>query len=193
VVYSRQIKGKEYSFGVSGRLYRSNVLLYDHQTETLWSQLMEKAVAGPLAGTELTRLPSSRIRWHSWQARHPDTRVLSTDTGFSRNYRKDPYEGYARVGSLWFPVGNVRTDLSAKERILGVETDSASKAYPLEWLRIRPGVFEDTVGATTVSIEVNNEGEVVSVTGPLGNPLPHLFAYWFAWQAFHPETQVWRP
>jgi hypothetical protein len=117
VVYSSRINGKNYTFGVSGRLYKSNVLIYDHQTESLWSQLMETAIAGPMVGTKLKKKPAERTSWKHWLEKHPQTMVLSTDTGFDRNYDVDPYEGYYRALGLMFPVGDVRTELKPKEMV----------------------------------------------------------------------------
>jgi hypothetical protein len=190
-VYSRKVGEKEYTFGVSGLLYKSNVLLYDHQTESLWSQLMEKAIAGPLAGHELSKMASTRTTWKTWTKKHPHTLVLSTDTGYGRNYSRDPYEGYYRVADIWFPVGNVRKDLSPKEMILGLEIKERARAYPLSVLRQRPGTVKDEIDGMMVQIVVNANGQVVDVMDDLGNAIPHIFAYWFAWQAFHPRTTVY--
>jgi hypothetical protein len=93
---------------------------------------------------------------------------------------------------MMFPVGDVRRDLSAKERVLGVEVKQTAKAYPLEWLRANPGILNDQVGGETIHIEVNLDGDVVAVKDQKGNSIPSTFAYWFAWQAFHPDTSVYR-
>ena len=190
MVYSRKIEDEIYTFGISGRLYKSNVLLYDHQTESLWSQIMEKAVAGPMAGNSLVKLSSSRMKWKSWQTKHPDTQVLSDDTGYTRNYSQDPYEGYYRIGRLMFPVGNVRKDLSPKERILGIDIQSNAKAYSLANITRQPGILQDTIGETLIRIDISKDHEVTEVTDSNGNSIPYIFAYWFAWQAFHPDTDV---
>lgn len=163
MVYSRNIDGKTYTFGVSGRLYKSNVLLYDHQTESLWSQLLEKAVSGALVGKHLRKLPSNRTSWKTWSKRHPDTLVLSTETGYYRDYSRDPYAGYYRVGTIWFPVGEVRKDLSPKERVIGIEVKNETRAYPLAQLQKKPGITADSLGGEYIHIEVSSEGEVVAV------------------------------
>ncbi len=77
-MYDRTVNNKELTFGVSGLLHENNVLFYDHQTESLWSQLKEAAVTGPLTGTHLTALPSVTTTWKAWRTQHPDTLVLST-------------------------------------------------------------------------------------------------------------------
>jgi hypothetical protein len=192
VVYSREIDGKIYTFGISGRLYKSNVLIYDHQTESLWSQLMEKAVTGPLAGKRLKTLPSTRSSWKAWKKKKPGTLVLSTDTGYERDYGGDPYKGYYQSLGIWFPVGEVRKDLSPKEMVLGIEVGGKARAYPLAELRKRSGTIRDEVGGEPVQITVTPDGEVTGVLDRDGNPIPPTFSYWFAWQAFHPETTVYR-
>jgi len=178
------------TFGISGRLYKSNVLLYDHETESLWSQLKSQAIAGLLAGTQLGQIPSSRVSWEKWTQLYPHSTVLSDQTGYDRDYGRDPYEGYYRVGTIWFPVGEVRRDLSLKDRVMGVEIGSDSKAYLLEDLVRKKGVVTDRIGDVQIRIRVSDQ-EVVSVTNEQGEPIQHLFAYWFAWQAFHPQTDVY--
>lgn len=191
MVYSSQIDGQTYTFGVSGRLYKSNVLLYDHQTESLWSQLKHTAIAGPMVGTELLRIPASRTSWKRWREEHPQTRVLSTDTGYDRDYDVDPYEGYYRALGIMFPVGDVRTDLPAKEMVLGIEIAGAAKAYPLSLLKDKGAGFSDQVGEIPIRIILSPDAQVIDVQNAQGQPIPVVYAYWFAWQAFHPETGVY--
>ena len=97
MVYSGKVEDKVFTFGVSGRLYNSNVLIYDHQTESLWSLLKETAIAGPMVGRKLKKIPVKRTTWKHWLKNYPQTKVLSTDTGYHRNYKFDPYEGYYRT------------------------------------------------------------------------------------------------
>jgi hypothetical protein len=153
---------------------------------------MEKAIAGPLAGEGLSKMASTRTTWKTWTKKHPHTLVLSTDTGYRRNYSQDPYEGYYRVADIWFPVGNVRKDLSPKEMVLGIEIKGQARAYPVSILRQKPGTVKDKVNETLVQIVVNTNGQVIDVMDDLGNTIPHIFSYWFAWQAFNPKTSVYR-
>ena len=191
MVYSRRVGDRELTFGVSGRLYRSNVLLYDHQSESLWSQLLEKSVTGRHAGDELTSLSALRVSWGTWRQRHPDTLVLSTETGYRRNYRNDPYEGYYRTGSIWFPVGPVRRDLSPKTRILGVRVNGQARAYPVTALQEAGGTVVDQFGDQKVVIDIDGNGEIISVRDGRDRPLVPVYVYWFAWQAFYPDTTVY--
>ncbi|NIO03068.1 MAG: DUF3179 domain-containing protein [Proteobacteria bacterium] len=153
---------------------------------------MEKSIAGPLAGKNLKKITSIRTSWKSWTERNPQTTVLSTDTGYERNYSRDPYEGYYRSLGIWFPVGDVRKDLSPKEMVLGIEMGREARAYPLSKLKEEPGLLRDKLGEETIQIEVAPDGGILRVTDNHGEEIPSIFAYWFAWQAFHPETTVYR-
>ena len=190
MVYSRIVNDQVLTFGISGRLYKSNVLLYDHQTESLWSQLKAQAISGDLVRQQLQPIASVRMGWKKWKQEHPQTTVLSNQTGYNRDYAIDPYKGYYQIGSLMFPVGKVRLDLSAKDRVLGIAIDGVAKAYPLERLQKNHGILTDQVGQTQVFIEVSPEGDVVAVRNASSEEIPHMFVYWFAWQAFHPKTAI---
>lgn len=177
-------------FGISGKLYKSNLLLYDHQTQSLWSQLLEKSVSGPMVGKLLKKYPSVRVKWKNWLKKNKNTLVLSDQTGYIRDYSTNPYKGYYRLGRIMFPVGNVRKDLPAKKRILGIVIDGNARAYPITSLPRNVMTVEDTIGKTFIRIHINEDGEVINVTNDKGNPVPYIFSYWFAWQAFHPDTTV---
>lgn len=192
MVYSSRIDDQTLTFGVSGRLYKSNVLIYDHQTESLWSQLKETAIAGPMVGKKLTKISTKRISWKRWLEKHPRTKVLSTDTGYDRDYAIDPYEGYYKALGIMFPVGDVRTELPAKALVLGIEIDGIAKAYPLSMFAQKADGFKDQIGGNPIRIILSEEGQVVDVLDGQSRSIPVIFAYWFAWQAFHPQTAVYQ-
>lgn len=192
-MYDRKVKDQELTFGVSGRLYNSNVLFYDHQTESLWSQIKEEAVTGPLTGTRLTALPSTTTTWKAWRQAHPDTLVLSTKTGFHRDYSHLPYQSYANSPQIMFPVEHRDPRLPAKEKVVGVQVEDTSKAYPLSALQLLAQPLKDTVGGKALTITYQPEGlSATVVETATGKPLPAVTAYWFAWATFHPETKVYR-
>ena len=192
MVYSAKVDRKTYTFGVSGRLYKSNVLIYDHQTESLWSQLKETAIAGPMAGKKLDTIPATRTTWKRWLERYPQSEVLSIDTGYARNYEIDPYEGYYRSMGIMFPVGDVRKDLPAKEMVMGIEVNGTAKAYPLAQFGQKEMVLEDNIDRQPVRILISKDGQVVDVQDQQRRSIPSVFAYWFAWQAFHPDTAIYK-
>ena len=90
-----------------------------------------------------------------------------------------------------FPVGDVRRDFSAKERVIGIEVGRHSKAYALDTLTIQPGVIDDQIGDTAIQIIISSEGEIVAVRDEKGQDITATYSYWFAWQAFHPDTEVY--
>jgi hypothetical protein len=191
-VYDRNVKDKELTFGVSGLLYESNVLLYDHQTESLWSQLKEEAVTGPQTGTRLAAIPSVTTTWKAWREQHPTTLVLSTQTGFHRDYNRSPYLAYAKSPHSPFPVKNEDPRLSPKEKVVGVSIGDAHKAYPLKLLRERQAPLEDQIGKTKVKIVYSPEADSAQVLeAASGRLLPSVVAYWFAWATFHPDAPVY--
>ena len=178
-------------FGVSGLLYNSDILLYDHGTESLWSQILAHAIGGPLRGTELTLLAASNTTWRDWLHRHPDTLVMTTNTGYARDYTRSPYLRYAKRSRLYFPVSNVNRKYHNKEMVLGVTVGGAAKAYPFKELEAHEeSRFEDKIGDKGIVIEWSAKEQTARVLDAHNREIPSVLAYWFAWYAFHPDTEV---
>ena len=192
VAYLARVKGMEVSFGVSGLLYNSDVLLYDRQTESLWSQIMSRSVSGPMKGTRLKMLALTHTNWADWKASHPDTLLLSRQTGFRRDYDKDPYSGYENSSGTWFPVKKKDPRFHPKERVLGVELDGLFKAYPFSELSKTSGAVTDTVAGQVVTLVYNEKADSARIVGSDNREIPAITSFWFAWYAFHPETEVYR-
>jgi hypothetical protein len=193
MVFSAMAADLNFTFGVSGLLYNSDVLLYDRQTGSLWSQVLSMAITGPLKGMTLPSLPTSHTTWRDWSERYPDTLVLSTDTGFKRNYRRSPYLNYARTSRLMFPVENKNKDFRNKDLVLGITANEVTKAYPFKELeKNQQKKFEDSVGGTTITVEWFESEDFARILDDTGQELPSVIAYWFAWYAFHPDTDVFR-
>ena len=191
VVFAAETGGRKLEFGVSGLLYNSDVLLYDRQSESLWSQVLAKAVTGERKGETLAVVPSRMTSWHDWRERHPDTAVLSERTGYARDYGRDPYAGYLESPEIFFPVAHTDSSYHPKEVVLGVEVGGQYKAYPaseLEGLDSMPLVDEVNGTALTVSWDARSGSGSVAVAG--GDAYPFIQGFWFAWYAFHPDTAV---
>lgn len=186
------IGGRRFEFGVSGLLYNSDVLMYDRQTDSLWSQLMSQAISGRMKGERLVQLPVSHTSWQDWLSRHPETTVLSDDTGFRRNYRMDPYPNYGRDGRLYFPVSHSSNEYGRKEPVMGLELTGKFKAYAFKELRKGAPRFKDEVGGIELHVEFDKEHETARILNADGDELPTTIAYWFAWYAFHPDTEVYK-
>ena len=182
-------------FGVSGLLYNSDVLLYDRATQSLWSQILATAISGPLKGTRLQPVPLTHTSWVDWRRRHPATEVLSTDTGFERDYVRDPYAGYDRIQRLMFDVQHRDDRFPLKEWVLGLQVNGVPKAYPFSALARTVdarGELSDTVGGKKLRIRYDRAHGTAEAFDDQGRLLPGTMAYWFAWVAFHPKTEVLR-
>jgi len=190
--FHRQVKGKTYTFGVSGLLYQSDMLMYDHQTESLWSQLEMTAVAGPLTGAVLSHVFLEHTTWEAWRQDHPTTKVLSTQTGHRRDYSRDPYLGYAGRMDLMFPVNHENNLHHPKEWVVGVEVDGVAKAYPFVELDKTSGQIRDQVKGSTIFIEFDPQARSAVVFDRHHQPIPSVMAYWFAWYAFHSDTLIFQ-
>jgi hypothetical protein len=187
MVFDRRAGGRERSFGVSGLLYRSDVLMYDRETGSLWSQLAMESVSGPAAGARLVWLPSEHMTWQAWRQRYPDSEVLSPDTGFRRDYGGTPYASYFASDEPMFPVPKSRTELPDRALVVGTIVGGEAKAYPVEDLR-SVEALDDHVGGTPVVVRYDADSRRPEVSGPEGEQLPSVVVFWFAWQGFYPET-----
>ncbi len=128
-VFERIINGQEVEFGTSGKLYNSNLLMYDRLTESYWSQALGMAVKGELTGYQLNLVPFDVITWGDWKKLHPNTMVLTTDTGHIRSYATDPYGNYYTEPRIMFPVEHSDDRMHPKEIIIGFNLDDTYKAY----------------------------------------------------------------
>ena len=142
VAVDRRAGERVLTFGTSGRLYRSALVMYDRQTQSLWSHFTAEAIAGVLTGTTLTTYPVATVSWLDWRAAHPDGLVLSRDTGVDRDYGRNPYPGYDDVDEPPFLFEGEPDDrLAAKERVVGLGLDGEPMAIPQADLAER-GVLE---------------------------------------------------
>ncbi len=181
-------------FGVSGMLYNSNVLMFDRggKPEGLWSQLKAQAVSGPQAGQTLRTLPVELTTWADWHARHPETKVLSTKTGHTRDYKINPYVRYFDRPGLVFPARPKSDRLPEKEKILGVwAADGTAKAYRISAFadRREPVQFRDRIAGRSLTLRYEPQSRGLRVV-EADKGLEWMYSFWFAWYAFHPKTEV---
>ena len=160
VVYDRTVNGDVLLFGNTSALYESDMVMLDHQTGSYWVQVSGHAVVGTLTDTQLEALPSQMSPWGQWQTLHPETQVLSRETGFSRNYSRDPFIGYAaqlnRTGQFAFPVSEAGRDarLEPGALILSVQLNDEIHAYPIG--NIDLNVIHGEIGDTAVTIFIQS-------------------------------------
>ena len=207
LVFGRRVGGRTLDFGTTGNLRNSDLVMYDRQTESWWQQFGAAGIVGRYAGARLDVLPSRIVAWAQFRRDHPRGLVLSRDTGHSRPYGQNPYEGYdeARSGPI-FPSAHADDDrLSPKERVVLFERGSESVAVPFSTLaerrvvrvevgghrllvRWRPGVASAldspliSLGRDVGSAEVRENGRLVEFDQP----------FWFTVAAFRPNTRIIR-
>lgn len=128
--WNRVVNGQETTFGVSGFLYNTNLMPFDRATDSYWSQMRLDCVNGDLIGTKIETFAVIETTWKTWQEMYPDSKVLSTNTGFARSYGIYPYGDYrVNDNNLIFPIDTDDGRVPRKERVLGIEVGSNAKAY----------------------------------------------------------------
>ncbi len=142
--WDRVIDGTETTFGVSGLLYNTNIIPYDRETDSNWSQLLLKSVNGKLKGTTAKTYNLFETTWKTWKQMYPFTKVVTTETGYNRNYGRYPYGSYKTNDNLIFPVSNNDSRLKPKERVLGVIINDDAKAYRFDKSNTSNKVMTDT-------------------------------------------------
>ncbi|KAG1694650.1 hypothetical protein GQR58_006653 [Nymphon striatum] len=186
IVYAADFDGKAHKFGVSGLLYNSDVLLYDRQTETLWSQILSKGISGELVNKKLAVIQSAHTSWASWKEQYPETKVLSDKTGFSRDYDRSPYGSYDKDVSTYFPVAFKSKRYHPKERVLGITVNDKQKVYPFAELskyanENNKTSLNDTFEGQELTLEFDMENRDGSFKNANGDVVTSTNTFWFAW------------
>lgn len=187
IVFNATIDGTPEKFGVSGKLYESNLLMYDKTTESLWSQIIGEAVVGDRTGEKLSVYPSQVMSFKQASGKYPSMDVLSKETGYSRSYDVSPYGDYDTNDKIYFPISINDTRLPAKEIMYIVNIDDHSVAFKRsalsesETAAVSVGDKKITAQIVAGEIEVkNNEGKII----------PGYTAMWFSWAIHHQKDGI---
>ncbi|MCE2529138.1 MAG: DUF3179 domain-containing protein [Acidimicrobiia bacterium] len=179
----------------SGLLSRSNKMMYEYHTRSMFDTFTGQAVSGPLREAAV-RLPQTTMvtsRWGEWKAANPQTLIVAEDGGIGRSYPEDPLRGRDDHGPI-FPIGDWDDRLPVQEKVLGVliyEGGSPTAvAFPVAEAQatLRRGGTVEHEG-----IVVTLDGGGLRALGPDGVETPTHESFWFAWSQFHPGTELWRP
>jgi len=176
VAYNVMANGQPRVFGVSGLLYKRNLLLYDHETDSLWSQIAGMAVTGELAGTPLELLPITQTTWARWKSEHPQTLALSFHTGFRREYSMDPYRDW----------------IMDRRPALAVIVNGSVQLYPFSELKKAGTPFTDDIAGVQLTILFDSRDQTATVHGPNAEPIPHFVAFFSDARAFYPDAPVFK-
>ncbi len=176
IVYDPVVHGRRFTFGVSGLLYRRNLLLYNRQTHSLWSQLGELAVTGPLAGTKLRLFPARETTWRDWRKGYPHTQVLSFQTGFLRDYRRDPYASF----------------FLNRVPYLIVVASGQSKIYPSAQLKKKTRLGGGSFAGRHYQVQYQRRPRTAETIPLDGKPLAQFVSYLFDARTFFPKARVFK-
>lgn len=183
--------GTPTTFGTSGQLYNSNLVMYDRATDSMWPQLFGTAVRGARRGERLRELPGAiTTTFGRWKRKHPDGVVLSTDTGHARSYGVSPYGSYDTQEGTIFPVRFEDDRYPQKKVVVGVRWNGATLAIPKDEHRQRREASAE-VGGRKIVVRFDEELDAVRVVDrATSEPLVAYDVMWFAWYAFNPKTAV---
>ena len=221
IAYERVLDGKAVEFGTSGKLYRSDLVMYDRLTETYWSQVLGQGIRGELAGVKLKTVPMDTVQWKDWKALHPETLVLSRDTGFPQYQAAGRYDitdlyGTGRPGFAGIGVDFRDTRLASNAIVYGVEINAQAKAYEESAVR-SARLINDEVGGQKIVVVwdealqagkifrtmhafsfdngiIVDENKNAWTVARMESELERINSFphfWFAWAAFFPGTALY--
>ena len=179
---NRRLSGDATTFGVSGLLYNSNLMPYDRETRSYWSQMKLQSVTGPLAGEDFAYIPVVETTWETWKELYPETKAVSEQTGHNRSYGSYPYGSYRTSGSLIFPVDNEDNRFHKKARVHGIQVGNSAIAFSIELFPFEltainhsfAGTDIVTVGSSDKNLAVSygrdHEGRTLRFDVVRGNP-----------------------
>lgn len=189
IVYNRNVNGREINFWVSGKLYNSNLLMYDTHDETLWSQSLWEAVVWDQLWTKLSVVKLQLMNYREFQENFPNGTVLSNDTWYNRHYGEIPYGNYDDSHDLYFPVsGSWDIRYHPKKLFYIVSHDGQSFAFAWDELReewtweiqLWEDIYKATFSWGVVNVTLNSE------------IIPGYFEMWFSWINHNPESKnIW--
>lgn len=163
IAWSRIINGQETTFGVSGLLYNTNLIPYDRATNSNWSQMKMLSVNGSLIGRQAETFHIIESSWKTIRQTYPNSKVVTTATGFSRSYGTYPYGDYkTNNGLLIFPVSPDDSRLPRKERVLGVLINQTTRAYRFENNGSDISLINDNLAGKSIAVIISKDRNIIS-------------------------------
>jgi len=185
----REVGGTVTEFGVAGVLYNSDLVLYDRKTNTIWDQIEAKGIVGPMTGVELDLVPIGVARWSKWRTAHPDTEVLSRDTGLDGDYSTDRYVDYRQHNRIIFPIVNQSDAIHPKTVVFGYLLDDTYVAYTEKLLEAAGG-YKHEFNGRSLQASIAEDGSATLMDLDSGETFTPVRLFWFAWYTFHPDTEL---
>ena len=145
-----------------------------------------------MTGKKLTAKPYTLSKWKKWKKKYPHTLVLSTDTGYRRDYSRDPYESYYQSPLAFFGFKKEVPGLPEKELVLGIEYEGIKKAYPLSLLKNLKPPLKDKILGKEITIHFDKDVEEVYGIDENDERIQGIVTYWFVWYDFHPDSAIFK-
>lgn len=188
------------TFGVSGKLVNSNLIMYDRSSDSYWPQVLGRAINGAAYGRELEEFPIAWTTWERWKKKYPNTKVLSRETGFVRNYSEngDPYgsytkdeKGYYASDSIIFRPINEDKRLPAKTVVVGIRDKEGNAVAILKNSLRKQKTIETKLGEKTIVVTYDPDLDFhQAIIKDVRERINSFDAMWFAWIAFYPDTRL---
>lgn len=199
-MYVRAINGQTLTFGVSGLLWRENLVMYDRQTNSWWAQATGAAIDGKFKGATLKMYPNfSMMTWKQWLAEHPNTLVMTKRSARGLEGMAGSYNDYHRSSRIGV-TGRLRFNnkqLPAKAHVLGFRVGEQAYAVDLAALARKGSMTTTTPDGKKLNITGTRDGVggsvIVESDGAKQEQIPSSVSYWFAWKAFFPATEILQP
>ncbi|MBI3046665.1 MAG: DUF3179 domain-containing protein [Candidatus Harrisonbacteria bacterium] len=188
------VKGERVEFGTSGKLWKSNLVMYDRKTESLWSQVLGEAIVGEMTGAKLKVLPADQMLYGNWKKEFSAGQVLSRDTGATRVYGFSPYGDYFSVTNIALSLAKpTDTRLPNDAFVFGIVINDKAKAYNVNSVKEK-GVIEDIFENNKIILRYEKDLEVVRMFKKLPDGTEErinpISGFWFSWATAHPDTEL---
>lgn len=187
IVFERTLSSGVTTFGVSGFLLESNMIMFDRTTETLWQQSTGKALAGEHFETELMLSSFQLMTIGEVKKKYPEAQVLSENTGHRRDYSRNPYVGYEESNNFFFSPSAEDSQYPSKMIFVAFQVDGTPVSVP--WLSLKDGVKHMTT-VNNKEITILKSDSELFITDVSGNQIPFYFEMWFSWSVQHGKEGI---
>jgi len=191
IVFEPLIDGAQVEFGTSGKLWNSNMVMYDRKTDSYWSQVIGEAIVGELTGKRLEVLPHDVLTYKDWKVLNMNGQVLSDQTGHSRDYSSSPYGDYATNETVIFDVSYEDDRYHPKEPTFTIEINGNVKIYPVSELGLTQSPFKDSLAGIELEINYNDNNTIEITRLDTGQKVVPSYGFWFSIIAIHPFAEVY--
>lgn len=188
LIYDRVINDKPHTFGMSGLIYHADILLYDKESQSLWSRFLDESVAGPSEGQPIFDLPFLTMTLGEWKQRYPQSSIISRDTGFDINYSMTP-AGTSSAGDKVFAALPTELRYHPNMPVVGVNRNGKTKAYPAGEVLVDGGQISDRFEGADISIQYTAKSQ--SFTLDISPQSDIKQTTWSAWNSQHPKTAIY--